>query len=146
MSGFVAGVRNRSSKSDHHSSQCYQGLEQWNCETGQNHRRFGGVEPGTLFLAFLGRWAEIDRALFWGHLLGGNGRCPVRQKRRLVFRLGELAGYVTRQELVGSNAVATMLQQDCRAPARVILETGRGYPPQRPAGARGSWAVRQTLP
>ena len=74
MSGFELRVRFRSSNSDPKLRQCYQGLEQWNCETGQNHRRFGGVEPGTLFLAFLGRGMESERAVFWGHSLGGKGR------------------------------------------------------------------------
>jgi hypothetical protein len=73
MSGFVAGVRFRSSKSEPQRRPCYQGLEQWNCETGQNHRRFGGVEPGTLFLAILGIPLESGRAVFWGDSLGGNG-------------------------------------------------------------------------
>ena len=49
MSGFAAGVRFRSSKHDPHLRPCYQGLELQNSETGQNHRRFGGVEPGTCF-------------------------------------------------------------------------------------------------
>ena len=71
MSGFAAGVRFRSSTSDPHLRQCYQGLEQWNCETGQNHRRFGGVEPGTLFLAFLGRCKEVRHPVFEGDSLGG---------------------------------------------------------------------------
>ena len=71
MSGFAGRVRFRSSKSDPHLRQCYQGLEQCFSETGQNHRRFGGVEPGTLFLAFLGRCIEIDRAVFGGDSLGG---------------------------------------------------------------------------
>jgi hypothetical protein len=71
MSGFELRVRFRSSNSDPKLRQCYQGLEQWNCETGQNHRRFGGVEPGTLFWAFSGRWSEIDSAISWGDSLGG---------------------------------------------------------------------------
>jgi hypothetical protein len=49
----------------------YQGLELQNGETGQNHRRFGGVEPGTHFLALLGRGVEVDRAVFRVDLLGG---------------------------------------------------------------------------
>ena len=73
MSGFVAGVRFRGSKGDPHRRPCYQGLEQWNYETGQNHRRFGGVEPGTLFLPLLGRCKERRQAVFGGDSLGGNG-------------------------------------------------------------------------
>src|ERR1035441_7185632 len=73
MSGFAGRVRFRSSKCDPHLRQCYQGLEQWNCETGQNHRRFGGVEPGTLFLTLLGWCKELRQSVFGGDSLGGNG-------------------------------------------------------------------------
>jgi len=45
-------------------------LQVWNCETGQNHRRSKGVEPGTRFSAISGRWSEIDSALFWVNSLG----------------------------------------------------------------------------
>ena len=88
MSGFGGLVRFGSSKSDPHQSPCYQGLEQLKPETGQNHRRFGGVEPGTLFLAFLGRGPEMDRAVFGGDSLGGKGRLRGHSRRLHASLMG----------------------------------------------------------
>jgi hypothetical protein len=51
-------------------------LNDWNCangESGQNHRRSKGVEPGTRFSALLDRWIEIDRAVLRLHWRGGMG-------------------------------------------------------------------------
>jgi hypothetical protein len=74
------------------------GLELRKPETGQNHRRFGGVESGTLFLPLLGRCKEIRQSIFGGDSLGGNGHltpplkmpaCRVEVASRIGGGLGD---------------------------------------------------------